>query len=71
MAVAASVRCSTSWPRTCGPAGAEPEVEMTFAGLHQLCAPFSDQLGHLPDPQRDALRIALNMQAGSLTAFRG
>jgi AAA ATPase-like protein len=37
-------------------AGAEPETEMTFAGLHQLCAPFLDRLGHLPGPQRDALR---------------
>ncbi len=35
---------------------------MTFAGLHQLCAPFLDRLGHLPDPQRDALRTAFNLQ---------
>ena len=36
--------------------GVEPEMEMAFAGLHQLCAPFLDRLGHLPGPQRDALR---------------
>ena len=46
--------------------GVEPEMEMTFAGLHQLCAPFLDRLGHLPDPQRDALRIAFNMQGGNV-----
>ncbi len=45
--------------------GVEPEMEMAFAGLHQLCVPFLGRLGHLPDPQRDALRIALNMQAGN------
>jgi DNA-binding CsgD family transcriptional regulator len=45
-------------------AGAEPETEMTFAGLHQLCAPFLDRIGHLPGPQRDALRIAFTMQDG-------
>jgi DNA-binding CsgD family transcriptional regulator len=46
--------------------GAEPETEMTFAGLHQLCAPFLRRLGHLPGPQRDALRIAFNMQDGTV-----
>ena len=46
--------------------GVEPEMEMAFAGLHQLCAPFLDRLGHLPDPQRDALRIAFNMQGGNV-----
>ena len=46
--------------------GAEPEMEMAFAGLHQLCAPFLDRLGHLPDPQRDALRTAFNIQGGNV-----
>jgi len=44
--------------------GVEPEMEMAFAGLHQLFAPFLDRFGHLPDPQRDALRTAFNMQDG-------
>jgi DNA-binding CsgD family transcriptional regulator len=44
--------------------GAEPEMELAFAGLHQLCAPFVDRIGHLPDPQRDALRTAFGMQGG-------
>jgi DNA-binding CsgD family transcriptional regulator/tetratricopeptide (TPR) repeat protein len=46
--------------------GIEPETDMAFAGLHQLCAPFLDRLGHLPDPQRDALRIAFSMQGGTV-----
>ena len=46
--------------------GVEPESGMAFAGLHQLCAPFFGRLGYLPAPQRDALRIALNMQSGNV-----
>src|SRR5580692_7240983 len=46
--------------------GAEPETELAFAGLYQLCAPFLDRFEHLPDPQRDALRIAFNMRAGNV-----
>ena len=45
-------------------AGAEPEMEMAFAGLHQLCAPFLDRLGRLPGPQRDALGIAFSLRDG-------
>jgi tetratricopeptide (TPR) repeat protein len=45
-------------------AGAEPEMEMTFAGLHQLCAPFLDRLGRLPDPQREALETAFSLRNG-------
>lgn len=44
--------------------GAEPEMEMAFAGLHQLCAPFLDRLERLPGPQGDALRTAFSMQDG-------
>ncbi len=46
-------------------AGAEPETEMAFAGLHQLCAPFLDRLGRLPGPQRDALGTAFHLQDGT------
>jgi DNA-binding CsgD family transcriptional regulator len=45
-------------------AGAEPEMEMAFAGLHQLCAPFMDRLGRLPDPQRDAMETAFSLRNG-------
>src|SRR5688500_5254853 len=39
-------------------AGVESEMELAFAGLHALCAPMLDRLGHLPGPQRDALSTA-------------
>ena len=31
-------------------AGVESEMELAFAGLHQLCAPFADRLDRLPGP---------------------
>ncbi len=40
-------------------------MELTFAGLQQLCAPMLDRLGRLPDPQRDALRVAFGLGNGS------
>jgi tetratricopeptide (TPR) repeat protein len=45
-------------------AGVESEMELAFAGLHQLCGPMLDRLGQLPGPQRDALRIAFALEAG-------
>jgi ABC-type nitrate/sulfonate/bicarbonate transport system ATPase subunit len=36
--------------------GAESEMELAFAGLHQLCAPLLDHTGRLPGPQREVLR---------------
>src|SRR6516162_4329201 len=36
-------------------AGVESEMELAFAGLHQLCAPLLDGLEGLPVPQRDAV----------------
>jgi DNA-binding CsgD family transcriptional regulator len=45
-------------------AGVESEMELAYAGLHQLCAPLLDQLARLPAPQRDALRIAFGLAAG-------
>jgi DNA-binding CsgD family transcriptional regulator len=46
-------------------AGVESEMELAFAGLHQLCAPMLDGLEALPGPQRDALRVAFGMQDGA------
>jgi DNA-binding CsgD family transcriptional regulator len=46
-------------------AGVESEMELAFAGLHQLCAPMLDGLQALPGPQRDALRVAFGMQDGA------
>jgi DNA-binding CsgD family transcriptional regulator len=45
-------------------AGVESEMELPFAGLHQLCAPMLSQIDRLPDPQRDALGIAFGLSFG-------
>ena len=45
-------------------AGVESEMELAFAGLHQLCAPFVDRLERLPGPQREALGTALGLRDG-------
>ncbi|HEX4671298.1 MAG TPA: AAA family ATPase, partial [Solirubrobacteraceae bacterium] len=45
-------------------AGVESEMELPFAGLHQLCAPMLGELTTLPGPQRDALSVALGLSAG-------
>jgi DNA-binding CsgD family transcriptional regulator len=45
-------------------AGIESEVELAFAGLHQLCAPYLDRLERLPDPQRRALATAFGLSPG-------
>ena len=44
--------------------GVESEMELAFAGLHQLCAPMLDHLDHLPGPQRDALSTAFGLSDG-------
>ena len=44
--------------------GVESEMELAFAGLHQLCATMLDHLGELPDPQRRALETAFGLLAG-------
>jgi DNA-binding CsgD family transcriptional regulator len=46
-------------------AGIESEMELPYAGVHQLCAPMLDQLTDLPPPQRDALRTAFGLSAGA------
>jgi DNA-binding CsgD family transcriptional regulator len=45
-------------------AGVQSEMELAFAGVHQLCAPLLDRLGVVPEPQREALRTAFGMSAG-------
>ena len=46
--------------------GVECEMELSFAGLHQLCAPqMLDRLDHLPGPQRDALGSVFGLTAGA------
>jgi DNA-binding CsgD family transcriptional regulator len=44
--------------------GVQSEMELAFAGLHQLCAPMLSRAEHLPVPQHDALRTAFGQAAG-------
>ena len=45
-------------------AGVESEMELAFAGLHQLLAPVLDRADRLPGPQREALRTAFGLSTG-------
>ena len=44
--------------------GVRSEMELAFAGLHQLCGPMLRRAESLPPPQRDALRTAFAISAG-------
>ena len=44
--------------------GVESEMELAFAGLHQLCTPMLSKLAGLPGPQRDALRTVFGLSTG-------
>jgi len=44
--------------------GVESEMELAFAGLHQLCTPMLDNLVGLPSPQRDALGNVFGLSTG-------
>jgi DNA-binding CsgD family transcriptional regulator len=54
---------SASGFRVSRAAGVEYEMELAYAGLHQLCAPILDLRERLPDPQRDALETAFGLSA--------
>jgi DNA-binding CsgD family transcriptional regulator len=45
-------------------AGIETEMELAYAGLHQLCVPLLVHLERLPEPQREALAIAFGLSTG-------
>ena len=45
-------------------AGVESEMELPFAGLHHLSAPWLAHLDGLPQPQQRALRVALGLVSG-------
>jgi DNA-binding CsgD family transcriptional regulator len=50
--------------------GVEGEMELPFAALQHLCAPFLALVEQLPQPQRDALSVAFGLSAGpSPSAF--
>ena len=44
--------------------GVEGEMELPYAALHQLCSSNFELIAHLPDPQRNALSVALGLTAG-------
>jgi DNA-binding CsgD family transcriptional regulator/tetratricopeptide (TPR) repeat protein len=44
--------------------GVQSEMELAFAGLHQLCTPTLSRAEQLPVPQRDALLTALGVASG-------
>jgi DNA-binding CsgD family transcriptional regulator len=45
--------------------GAEWEMELPFAGLHQLCAEMLEARKRLPAPQREALATAFGLTSGA------
>jgi DNA-binding CsgD family transcriptional regulator len=45
-------------------AGVDSEMELAYAGLHQLCTPMLGQLDVLPEPQQVALSVALGVSSG-------
>ncbi|MEU9385999.1 LuxR C-terminal-related transcriptional regulator [Streptomyces sp. NPDC048279] len=47
--------------------GIEFEMELAFAGLHQLLAPLLDRLPRLPGPQREALETAFGRLDGAVS----
>jgi DNA-binding CsgD family transcriptional regulator len=44
--------------------GVESEMELAYAGLHQLCAPLLEHLDRLPVPQRNALATVFGLGEG-------
>ena len=62
-AVLESLATSVSEYRVEWASGTQSEMELPFAGVHQLCATMLDRLAELPDPQRGALETALGMSS--------
>jgi DNA-binding CsgD family transcriptional regulator len=57
-------RASGSGCRVARAAGVQSEMELAYAGVHQLCGPMLDHVGRIPAPQGDALRTAFGIAAG-------
>ncbi|OBF13674.1 LuxR family transcriptional regulator [Mycobacterium sp. ACS4331] len=45
--------------------GVESDMELAYAGLHQLCVPLMDHADDLAPPQRDALSVAFGRGVGA------
>ena len=63
-AVLADARSRASGMRVVEVGGSPSEQEVPFAGLHQLCGPLADLLPRLPEPQQEALGVALRTRSG-------
>ncbi|MBV9943148.1 MAG: AAA family ATPase [Solirubrobacterales bacterium] len=50
--------------RTAEVDGIQAEMELSFAGIHRLCAPILDRIEFLVEPQQHALRVAWGMASG-------
>jgi DNA-binding CsgD family transcriptional regulator/predicted negative regulator of RcsB-dependent stress response len=59
------VEASASGCRVARAAGVQSEMELAFAGLHQLIAPMLDGVERLPTAQRDALLTAFGLAGGA------
>ena len=44
--------------------GVESEMELAYAGLHQLCTPILERVGRLPGPMGQALEIVFGLSEG-------
>jgi DNA-binding CsgD family transcriptional regulator len=55
---------SASGCRVVRAAGREYEMELAYAGVHQLCASVLDLRERLPEPQRDALATSFGLSTG-------
>ena len=60
----ARARADALGVRTLTAVGVESEVELAFAGLHQLLYPIFGLVEHLPAPQRRALEMAFGIASG-------
>ncbi|TPG14006.1 LuxR C-terminal-related transcriptional regulator [Pedococcus bigeumensis] len=64
----AHTRARATAMRVLSARGVEAEREVTFGGLHQVCAPLLPLLDELPGPQAEALAVALAVRSGPTPA---
>lgn len=64
-ALLAEVLTKADGLRTIRISGAESEMELAYAGVQQLCGPILAYVDRLPDPQKNALRVALGLRDGA------
>jgi hypothetical protein len=60
----AAEQAASAGMRVARAVGIQAEMEMDFAGLHQLLLPFAAGLQRLPGPQRAALESVFGLAAG-------